>query len=681
MTSAFPSYPRPDLDRSARWVSLDGLWDFVPDAKGILTPETLGEAMETIAVPGSWEDTASGGRHDWLETGWYRREVTVPPEWTGERVILTIGAAFLRTDVWFDGVHVGSSDSGYLPLEVAVSARTDGAPSVLTVRVTSPRDKRDVPHGKQRSIPYDDYNGCSFTPTSGIWQSVWIEPRPEVFLTRVHLTPGASLESIDMIVEASEQIDANVTVLLEHTGESVTIPLIAGRAAVSIAIKDARLWSPQDPHLYYVTVSLTTTHGTDTVRAYTGIRSFEAKNGAFFLNGKRTYLRGVLDQGYWPGSGLAAPDEQALITDLELAAAAGFTLVRKHLKAEEPRWLYHADRLGMLVWAEPASTGRFSDSGAAAFERELLGLVERDHNHPAIVIWGAYNEEWGLDWDIEATPNHVEAARRAYRLLREKDPSRPAVDNSGWSHVETDIVDWHYYNEIPGRFADAIERLLRGEPFDIWHSASYPIAKTLGVDGFERVDQPLMNSEYGGGWNSLERAWHSRWQTQYLRLQPTNQGYVYTELYDVENETVGVYTYDRKPKDQDGFRQSWAHADTVIAPLVDPLSYGADLVIAPGVTRTISVMISHHGAETVSGRLSAVRDGEEVFGLAVTIESFEIAGPFDIDITGDEIPKRIHLSINSDGTERAHTFIDVVPVVPSTNLPPDQGWRPEGGAE
>lgn len=676
-----PDYPRPDFDRSERWMPLDGRWDFAPDpaASSDVSTAFAGE-VESIAVPGPWETSADGGRHDWLEVGWYRRRLTVPAGWTGERIVLHFGAVFHQCDIWVDGRHVGTHTGGYLPFSVDVTEETSAGEATLVVRVVSPKDKRDIPHGKQRSLPYDDYNGCSFTPTSGIWQSVWLEPRPATYIEQIALTPASTLDGVEVVVTVGGRSPetARISARLVDGGLRVGVTADGGRGALTLPIAEPRLWSPSDPHLYEVEVVVESTDGTDRARSYTGLRTIEARGRALFLNGERIYLRGVLDQGYWPGTGLTAPGDAALRHDLELARDAGFTLVRKHLKAEDPRWLFHADVMGMLVWSEPACPGRYSPAGAAAFEAELTGLIERDRNHPSIVIWSAYNEEWGLDWDLEGDPDRRAAAARAYRLIRETDPTRLAIDNSGWTHVETDLLDWHYYNENPHGFRHAIEGFLDGDrpDFEVFHTAEYPIPKSLGASGFERTDQPIINSEYGGGWNSLERAWHSRWQTQFLRLQEDNQGYVYTELYDIEHETVGVYAFDRSSKDEGGFAQRDAHADTVLIPVVAPIAVGADLIVAGGTTIAIPVVVSHHGSTTIEGSLTW-SFGAATGAIPATAAPFRIDGPHLVELALPEGYEAgtLTLALDADGTTVARTFVDLREHEPATHLPPDPHWR------
>lgn len=683
-------YPRPDLDRSERWQSLDGRWDFFPDERDSLDPAQLRQlpATETIAVPGNWEECASAGRHDWLGTGWYRRSFEVPTDWAGERVWLTIGAVFHAATIWVNGRQVGTSDSGYLPWSADVTDAIDHGTAELLVRVTSPMDKRDILHGKHRSLPVDDYNGCSFTPSSGIWQNVWIEPRPAVHVAAARLSPTTGLDGVDFEIElagldADGGTDVTVTITPESAAaepvaaEQVAADLGSGVARGTIEIEDPRLWSPQDPHLYHFRVEVSSAAGTDSVRVYTGLRTIEARDGRILLNGEPLYVRGVLDQGYWPGTGIAAPDDAALVRDLELARDAGFNLVRKHIKPECPRWLHHADRLGMLVWAEPASPGRLSEASVHALETELTGMLRRDAGHPSIIIWSAYNEEWGLNWALDRSASAREAARSGYRLLKRLDPTRLAVDTSGWNHVESDLLDWHLYESSdPGRFADATASLLAGEPWPLGHSRSYPTRAQLAVESDpELMAAPLINSEYGGGWDSLDRAWHSRWQTQFLRLFDTNHGYVFTELYDIEAETVGVYTTDRRSKDQGGFDQTSVHADTVIIPLLRPLTCGADVVVTPGADFTVEVRVSHTGVNAVGGELTWQLDDRHGSAGRVSVDPFTVSDPIRLTVPQSGAG-RLQLEVRSADTVAARTFIDITDQTPTGNVPPDSGWRP-----
>lgn len=675
MSSAIPKpeYPRPDRDRSDRWLSLNGRWAFESE-----------DGETTIVVPFAWETAASGVQRTWLEKGVYRRRVQVPSTWTDARVVLCFGAVHHHARVLIDGVAVGEHVGGYTSFELDVTElAAPGAEVELTVDVEAPADKRSIPHGKQRSIPRDDYDGVSFTPTSGIWQSVWLEARGRTYLATVELR-GDSLTGIDVTGtlqgDAPDQQRVRVGVVCgADPAETIElVPDVSGRVSGRIELTRPRLWSPDDPHLY--TVELTTGEGVgaDRVRVTTGLRRIEADGENLRLNGERVYLRGVLDQGYWLQTGLTAPDDAALVRDLELARELGFTLVRKHIKLEEPRWLHHADRLGMLVWAEPPGPSRFSPEAAAAFEDQVPEMVERDGNHPSIVVWGLYNEEWGLDWDIPGSPERAAAAAHAYDALHALDASRPIVENSGWSHVRTDLVDWHYYDEDPGSWAVNVAALAEGrrDNFPVKLGPDFVVDKSLyGSADHPRAGLPILNSEYGAGFTSLERAWHLRWQTQELRRHDGFVGYVYTELADVEHEMAGLVDADRRRKDAGGLDPADVNATTVLIVDMVPACAGADIPV-PVEPFLLSVHVSHHGQQSLVGRVRAawVSPGA-VFGPtpathdvesgSVKVEPFEVSDAVTLEVPppGDGRAARLQawLVDDADGV-RARTFIDAAPI-------------------
>ncbi|KQV06980.1 glycoside hydrolase family 2 protein [Leifsonia sp. Root112D2] len=673
MASAIPKpeYPRPDLDRSERWLSLNGTWDF----------ESI-DGAATITVPFAWESEASGIGRSWLASASYRRGIVAPAEWEGSRVFLCFGAVHHRATVSIDGTLIGTHEGGYTSFEFDVTdALRAGVESELTVEVDAPADKRSIPHGKQRSLPRDDYDGVSFAPSSGIWQSAWLEARGRSYVSEVSLR-GDSLNAFEVAVTVCGDAAAAASVAVSVVGATQGMELVTdatGRATGILPIDEPRLWSPEDPHLYELEIRV----ADDRLVATAGLRSFETRGEQLYLNGERFYLKGVLDQGYWPASGITAPDDHALVRDLELARDAGYNLVRKHLKFEEPRWLHWADRLGMLVWAEPASTSRFSAQAAANFEAQIAEMVTRDGNHPSIVIWGLYNEEWGLDWDIPGDRAKAEAAGRAYELLAALDHTRPIVENSGWAHVKTDLVDWHYYDEKPGSWAENVAALASGErhDFPVPLGPAFVVDKSLYADAtVPRGGIPLLNSEYGGGFTSLERGWHLRWQTQELRRHDRFAGYVYTELADVEHESAGIVTAERRTKDLGGLDPADANAETVLVLDVVPVQAGTDIALPTG-ELTLGVRVSHHGRSALSGRIRAAWAAQgEPFGAvervhevetAVTAHPFEVTDAAVLSLTvpaasaavGSATAARLHVWLtDADGAVRARTFLDAGPL-------------------
>lgn len=686
MSPIRPEYPRPHLDRSHSWLSLNGQWDFRSDPAGNLLGAELSDDQSgwaaQIVVPFAWETEASGVHAHWLIRGWYRRDILRPAQWSDQRLVLHFGAVHHAAEVWVNGIKVGEHEGGYTPFEFDITdaLHPDGNATVL-VGVSAPVDKREIVHGKQRSIPRDDYDMCAFTPSSGIWQSVWLEARPATYVRTVALTASDDLQSIVATVAVAGPGASGAHVRLAVADQppmQVDVAHSTQPVVVSLPITAPRQWSPRDPYLYDVTVEVSTDEGTDRVTAYTGLRRIEADGDRLFLNGERLYVRGVLDQGYWPETGITAPDDDAFVADLELARGAGFTVVRKHLKLEDPRFLYHADRLGMLVWAEPASTGVYSTQAAARFEAQIEPMVQRDGNHPSIVIWGLYNEEWGLDWDVPADPVKQDAIRRAYHMLKALDPHRPVVDNSGWSHVSTDIVDWHIYDDTPRGWAQTVHALMVEEKntFPVGIGGGVIVDKALmAVDVHDRAGKPNLNSEFGGGFTPVERGWNLRWQTLELRRYDSIAGYVWTELYDVEHEMAGIYTFDRKGKDTGGNEPAHTNADTVIIPRLTPLAPGRDAQSYDG-TVEFDVQISHHGPAAIDADIIATW-GPLLGTVDPTAHSATETPPRIItSVKADPYtlseavrvsahppvpgtPSRLHLALVAAGTVIARTQIDV----------------------
>lgn len=672
VTTASPptagAYPRPDRDRSQHWLTLDGDWSL-----------TWAEGEGTIRVPFAWETAASGIQRTWLEHAVYRRALEVPPDWPEGRLVLCFGAVHHRAEVLLNGEHVGEHVGGATSFEFDVTEHLRrGERAELEVRVQAPADKRAIPHGKQRSIPRDDYDGVAFTPTSGIWQSVWLERRGRTYARSLRVR-GDSLTAFEVDGELAGDAPGGTCVAVElgSGGRAEFVVDAGGRFSGRITPDTPALWSPSQPHLHRLAFEVGEGEGADRVTVTAGLRRFEARGEQLFLNGERIVLRGVLDQGYWPESGFTAPSVPALLRDLELAREMGFTLVRKHLKLEDPRWLHRADELGVLVWAEPPAPSRFSPDAAAAFEAQLAPMVERDGNHPSIVVWGLWNEEWGLDWDIPGSPERAAAARHAYDALAALDRSRPIVENSGWNHVRTDLVDWHYYEPDPAIWAESLRRMAGGEldSFPVRLGPDFLVDKGLyGSDEVPRTGLPILNSEYGEGFTSLERAWHARWQTQELRRHDRFAGYVYTELCDVEHEMAGMLDADRRRKDLGGLVLADVHADTVMIVDLVPLRAGADIE-TPTQPFDLAVRLSHHGvaplaasvhaAWVAAGRPADATTPAPMVSASLTVEPFRLSEPVRLEIAPPGGPARLLLwAADARGELRARTFVDAAEVEP-----------------
>ncbi|MFB8773918.1 glycoside hydrolase family 2 protein [Streptomyces broussonetiae] len=675
MPTPRPEYPHPHFDRSHSWASLNGTWDFRADPSGHHTADSADGYDQRITVPFAWETPASGIAAHWLQTAWYRRTFTVPATWRWQRVILHFGAVHHEAAVWVNGIEVARHEGGYTPFSTDVTDALGDEEQELVVRVHAPADKLEIVHGKQRSMPRDDYDGVCFTPSSGIWQSVWLTPRPVTHLAALRLRPTPDLAGISVEAEVRGPDLDTAQLNLRVRAEDRTVTLNVGpdgRAHGELPLEAPRLWSPEDPHLYYVDAELISAHGSDRVTGYTGLRSVTVDGETLHLNGRRLFVRGVLDQGYWPDTGMTAPDDAALRGDLEIAADAGYNLVRKHLKLEDPRYIHHADTLGMLLWAEPASPGRFSPASTARFAQQIEPMVERDGNSPAIVIWGLYNEEWGLDWDVPGDAAKQRAVADAYDRLKALDPTRPVVDNSGWTHVRTDLLDWHYYDESAASWASTVAGLLSGQrdDFPVRLGPDYVVHKKLAVPGQPLRGLPNLNSEYGGGFTGLERAWHLRWQTQELRRHDRLAGYVYTELYDIEHESAGLLDFHRRVKDLAGVDPAQVNAPTTLVLDVTPVAPGRDLLTGTG-EFTVDVRVSHHGTSPVEGVLHTTwtpvyaptppSPGAPVPGCRAEAKPYVLGEPVTVPAALPEgwASGRLHLALVAEGTVLARTALDV----------------------
>ncbi|MFI5893693.1 glycoside hydrolase family 2 protein [Actinoplanes sp. NPDC051513] len=663
-------YPRPHFDRSHSWLCLNGRWEFAADPAGRASSEELVWDQE-INVPYAWQTRASGIAQQWLSTGWYRRSVVVPPAWSGQRVVLHFGAAHHETTVWVEGAQVLRHIGGYIPFEVDITDFLGAARAEIVVRVHALHDKREIAHGKQRSLPRTDYDGVCFTPSSGIWQSVWLESRPATHLTSLRLRSDDGLDGIEVRVAASgdHAAGASVRVGLRGAAPADVILDSTGTASVRLAVADPIRWTPDRPHLYHVDAELSSPDGVDRVGGYTGLRRVEVVGEDILLNGSRLYVKGVLDQGYWPSSGITAPTDEALAEDLRLARSLGYNLVRKHLKLEDPRFVHHADVTGMLLWCEPASTGTFSAASTEAFEAQIAPMVERDGNSPAIVIWGLYNEEWGLDWDVLGDAAKQGAVLSAYEKLAELDHTRPIVDNSGWTHVRTDLLDWHYYDESAISWARTLDGLVAGArvDFPVKLGPDFVVSKALAVPGQPLRGLPNLNSEYGTGFTSVERGWHLRWQTQELRRHDRFRGYVYTELYDIEHEMAGLLTFDRQPKDLGGADPQAVNAETTLVLDVEPVAPGRDLL---GRVAAFAVRVSHHGSGPFTGRItyawgpvySAAPVLPASFGPSVEAKPHQLSAAVAVraDVPEGWAGGRLHLrAVDPDGRTVARAVLDV----------------------
>ncbi len=547
-----PEYPRPDLVRKA-WINLNGEWEYATDRACSGRARKLYEAdslPERITVPFCRESRLSGiGDRDFCECVWYRRRVVLPEAYLAEdrRVILHIGACDYRTEVWVNGRSVGHHVGGYISFSFDITDYVDRESGEAVITVCAEDDIRSgrQASGKQ-SQRYESY-GCSYTRTTGIWQTVWLESTPASYIRSLRLIPNIEDSRLTAEVYAASAEGMTVSAYASYEGKCVgraRATVSGGVAVIDLKLSALQLWEIGNGRLYDLSLKL----GDDSVRSYFGMRSVSVENGFLKLNGKRIFQRLVLDQGFNPDGIITAPSDGELLADIERSMACGFNGARLHQKIFEPRFLYHADRLGYIVWGEHGNWGLDISRDAAydGFIPEWIETLRRDFNHPSIIGWCPLNE---------TQPNqNPEFVRTLAALTRAIDPTRAYIDASGWKHVEgvTDIVDWHDYDQDPESFRLRYERVADGsEPIFNKNRISYPIFPTF-ISEYGGIRWSPDDS-YGWGYGNAPKSEEEfierfRGLTDALLDNPAICGLCYTQLTDVEQEVNGLYTYDRRPK-------------------------------------------------------------------------------------------------------------------------------------
>ncbi|WP_349775203.1 sugar-binding domain-containing protein [Curtobacterium sp. MCBD17_003] len=581
------THPRPQLIRG-RWASLDGTWSFRHDDAdaGLIAGWTAGlPDAGVITVPFPPESVASGvdepGFHPVV---WYARSISAEDlERAGRsaeasRVLLHFGAVDYRASVWIDGALVGMHEGGHTPFTIDVTASVDdGRTHTLVVRAED--DPHDVTQPRGKQDWHEEPHAIWYRRTTGIWQTVWLEAVPPVSVQALRWVPaGATAVALGVRLRGAARAGARVRVALrwEDRGEDlgtteVTVPTATDTVDLVLPIarqvngqaEDEIRWSPEHPRLLDATVTLLDPAGAvlDAVSSYLGLRTVAVDRGAFLLNDRPYDVRSVLNQGYWPDSNLTAPSPEALRREVELIKELGFTATRIHQKIEDPRFLFWADRLGLLVWGEAPGAYAFTPTAVQRLMREWMDAVERDVSHPCIVTWVPLNESWG----IQHVPQ--DRAQQAYSraladVTRALDPSRPVISNDGWEHTASDILTVHDYEGdgavLARTYADAAARTAV-------LSGMGPATRRILVDGVEDQGQPVMLTEFGGvqyqpgarredGWGYTAATdgddYLDRVTALYdaIRASTFLAGSCYTQLTDTLQETNGLLTAEREPK-------------------------------------------------------------------------------------------------------------------------------------
>jgi beta-galactosidase/beta-glucuronidase len=572
---ADPAYPRPQLVRE-HWQSLNGQWKFAFDnEKQYKHPSDLIEWTHNIEVPYPPESKASGiGDRSFHRACWYQREFDIRAE--GGRILLHFGAVDYHARVWVNGHQVAEHQGGHISFQTDIT-RAMGEESRHTVTVYVEDDPQDLskPRGKQdwQLEPHSIW----YPRTTGIWQAVWLERVPQTYINKLRWTPNFDGFEIGCETFIIGEHEENLTVEVKITrGKKVLADdhyhIIGGESHRKIALSDPGiddsrnelLWSPEHPTLLDAEITLRYQDQVlDKIRSYTALRSVAVNRDRFMLNGRPYHLKLVLDQGYWPDTLLAAPSDEALRKDVELAKAMGFNGVRKHQKIEDPRYLYWADRLGLLVWEEMPSSYRFTPLAINRMVREWTEVIERDYSHPCVIVWVPFNESWGVP-NLTAMQAHRNAVEALYHLTRTLDATRPVIGNDGWEASATDLLGIHDYDGDPERLGSRYaSNVTTQELFD----RRRPGGRILTLDGYPHRGQPIILTEFGGityakkAEEGVKNVWgysladsDQEFLDSYRRLlevvneTPMFSGFCYTQFADTFQEANGLLTADRSPK-------------------------------------------------------------------------------------------------------------------------------------
>lgn len=547
-----PEHPNPQFQRR-EWLNLNGKWSFKIDksksglAKKYYEPQTKFD--RTINVPFCPESVLSGIEYkDFMDAVWYSREFTIPEKYSGLRTILHFGAVDYKATVYINGKEVGTHKGGYISFEFDITDYINDGKNVLTVYAEDDTRSPLQPRGKQSEEYYS--HGCDYTRTTGIWQTVWLEFVPESRIKGIKIFPNVENSSVDIQAEVIGSGKFEVLALYqERIMGAATVVSDGGFVTAHLDLKEAYLWEVGEGRLY----DLELRFNEDKVDSYFGLRDVRIDGQKFLINGKSVFQRLVLDQGFYPDGIYTAPTEEAMIKDIQISLDVGFNGARLHEKIFEPRFLYNCDKMGYIVWGEYPNWGMDPSNPNILFSilPEWIEEIERDFNHPSIIGWCPFNETW----DYDGRKQHDETLAVVYNTTKALDRTRPCIDTSGNFHVVTDIFDVHDYEQDPKVFKEHYDKLMTdGELFDNHKKRQ------------KYTGGPTFVSEYGGiRWSvneSDQNAWGygdapknkyefiERYKGLTDALLDNDQmfGFCYTQLYDVEQEQNGLYTYSRKPK-------------------------------------------------------------------------------------------------------------------------------------
>lgn len=551
-------YPRPQFVRN-EWMNLNGEWDFSFDTNTF---------DKKIIVPYVYQSKLSGiNVQDAHETVWYRRSFKLPDSMKNKRTILHFGAVDYSCKIWINDIFVKEHFGGHINFDMDITHALQPDNNVIVVEVTDCPYDLEMPRGKQ--YWKDNSEGIFYTRSTGIWQTVWLEAVEEVHLEKVFITPDLDNMQVEFNYEISGKEQAVLKTEISYEGKLITASTIeternAGSFKLFIDQQQLRnwnfqeelTWTPERPRLFDVTFTVISSgREVDNVASYFGMRKVSIENGKLLLNNRVYYQKLLLDQGYWEDSLLTAPTDADYIKDIELAKSMGFNGVRKHQKIEDPRFLYHADKMGFLVWGEIAAAYVYSRKYVKRITYEWIDELLRDYNHPSIVAWTPLNESWGV-FNIKDRKEEQSHSAAMIYLTKSIDQTRPVISNDGWEHTCTDLLTVHDYEwnrEILEERYKSLENILDYAPG----------GRPMMANGWDYKGQPILVTEFGGisykkgnweGWGYSSATSDEDFAQRLndvispMLNSPLVQGYCYTQITDVEQEINGLLTYKREPK-------------------------------------------------------------------------------------------------------------------------------------